>query len=42
MIIEKILSLIVGSDEVRGILLLLESGLGIWIIIWLGKLVGED
>ena len=42
MIIEKILSLIVGSDEVRGILLLLESGLGIWIIIWLGKLVGEE
>lgn len=39
-------SWIVGSDEVRGLLLLLESGLGIVIILlmnkWATKDLGDD
>lgn len=35
-------SWIVGNDEVRGLLLLLESGLGVFIILLLNKWVSRD
>ena len=35
-------SWILGNDGVRGLLLLLESGLGVFIILLLNKLVTKD
>jgi hypothetical protein len=35
-------SWLLGNDAIRGIILLLESGLGIWIILLLNKLVTKD
>lgn len=35
-------SWLLGNDEVRGLLLLLESGLGVFIILLLNKLVTKD